>query len=125
MRFLQSDWFSAVAGQRFDLLVSNPPYVAEADQHLQQGDLRFEPAAALAAGEDGLEDIHSIISAAPAHLRAGGWLLLEHGFEQGAAVRELLRGAGFEAVETRVDLAGLERISFARNPAPARPRESV
>jgi len=111
VRFARSDWFSALAGRRFDLLVSNPPYVDPADPCLAQGDLRFEPRGALAAGQSGLADLARIAEAAPAHLAPGGWLLLEHGSGQGEAVRALLRAAGFDAVETRRDLAGLERVS--------------
>ncbi len=110
-RFLLSDWFSALVGQNFDLIVSNPPYIAEDDRHLAQGDLRFEPASALASGLDGLDDIRRIINEAGAHLAAGGWLMLEHGFDQAAQVRELLRGAGFKNVRSDKDLAGIERVS--------------
>jgi release factor glutamine methyltransferase len=109
--FLQSEWFSALSGRRFHLLLGNPPYVDAADEHLQQGDLRFEPRDALVAAERGLADLASLISEAPAHLEADGWLLLEHGFEQGEQVRRLLHERGFSAVATRRDLAGQERIS--------------
>ncbi len=108
---LASEWFSALAGQRFDLIVSNPPYVAAGDPHLQQGDLRFEPASALASGPDGLEDIRRIIASAPAHQLPGSWLLLEHGCDQGARVRDLLQRAGFANVFSANDLAGHERVS--------------
>ena len=113
---LQSDWFAALAGERFELLVSNPPYVAAGDPHLEQGDLCFEPASALVAADAGLADLRYIIEQADTYLEPGGWLLLEHGFEQGPAVRELLQQRGFEAVETRRDLAGQERISGGRLP---------
>ncbi len=112
--FVESHWFSALAGQRFQLIVSNPPYIAADDQHLAQGDVRFEPSSALVAGKDGLDDIRLIIEQAPDYLEAGGWLLLEHGFDQAAAVRELLSARGFSAVESRRDLAGHERISLGR-----------
>ena len=102
------------AGQRFQLIVSNPPYIAADDQHLAQGDVRFEPSSALVAGKDGLGDNRLIIEQAPDYLEAGGWLLLEHGFDQAAAVRELLSARGFSAVESRRDLAGHERISLGR-----------
>ena len=92
--------------RRFDLIVSNPPYIAANDHHLQQGDLRFEPPQALAAGPDGLDDLRIIIGGAPAHLNPGGWLLLEHGYDQEAPVQALLRDAGFADVFTRRDLAG-------------------
>jgi release factor glutamine methyltransferase len=108
-------WYTALAKEeRFDLLVSNPPYVAEDDPHLQQGDLPHEPRAALAAGPDGLNDLRQIIAEAPRHLTPGGWLLLEHGFEQGAEVRRLLQAAGFTEITTHRDLAGLERVSAGR-----------
>jgi release factor glutamine methyltransferase len=111
VRFTRSDWYQAVAGQRFDLLVSNPPYIEPGDQHLRQGDLRFEPRSALVAGQSGMADLAVLVRAAPAHLNPGGWLLLEHGFAQGAQVRRLFRAGGFAAVTTRRDLAGLERIT--------------
>lgn len=111
VEFLRSDWYQALADRRFDLLLSNPPYIEPGDPHLARGDVRFEPAAALVAGEAGLADLRAIIESAPHHLVDGGWLLLEHGFEQGRAVRELLARTGFGAVATRADLAGNERIS--------------
>jgi len=111
VRLLQSDWFAALRGERFGLVVANPPYVAGDDPHLGLGDLRFEPASALVADEQGLADLRRIIAAAPDHLAPGGWLLLEHGFEQAPAVRELLAARGFRSIETRRDLAGQERIS--------------
>jgi release factor glutamine methyltransferase len=111
---LESHWFSALAGQRFQLIVSNPPYIAADDRHLVEGDLRFEPSSALVAGADGLDDIRLIIQQAPDYLEAGGWLLLEHGFDQAAAVRELLSARGFGAVDSRRDLGGHERISLGR-----------
>ena len=100
--------------RRFDLIVSNPPYIAAHDHHLQQGDLRFEPPQALAAGPDGLDDLRIIIGGAPAHLTPGGWLLLEHGYDQEAPVQALLRNAGFADVFTRRDLAGQPRVSGGR-----------
>lgn len=115
-RFAESCWFSALAGQRFQLIVSNPPYIAAADPHLSQGDVRFEPSSALVAGVDGLDDIRLIIEQAPAHLLGGGWLLLEHGFEQAEAVRELLSRRGFTAVDSRRDLGGHQRISVGQWP---------
>ena len=111
VRFLQSDWYGALAGQRFDLIVSNPPYVAAGDPHLAAGDLRFEPTSALIAGQNGLADLAQIVTGATAHLREGGWLLLEHGCEQGERVCSMLREARFARVGTRSDLAGLERVS--------------
>jgi release factor glutamine methyltransferase len=114
--FTVSHWFSALAGQRFDLIVSNPPYIAAGDPHLSQGDLRFEPSSALVAGVDGLDDIRLIIAQAPLHLHAGGWLLLEHGFDQAEAVRELLGAQGFMAIDSRLDLGGHQRISLGQWP---------
>ncbi|SDH75016.1 peptide chain release factor N(5)-glutamine methyltransferase [Pseudomonas abietaniphila] len=113
---MRSHWFSAVEGQRFDLILSNPPYIASNDPHLVEGDVRFEPSSALVSGTDGLDDLRLIVSQAPAHLEAGGWLLLEHGYDQGAAVRELLNRHGFEQIQTRRDLGDHERITFGRVP---------
>lgn len=113
-RVLESHWFSALPGERFDLIVSNPPYIASADPHLSAGDVRFEPASALVAGEDGLDDLRLIISQAPGHLQPGGWLLLEHGYDQAPVVRELLAQHDFEQIESRVDLGGHERITLGR-----------
>lgn len=107
--FLHSDWFEALAGQVFDGIVGNPPYVASDDPHLAV--LRHEPLSALVAGPAGLDDLARIIPAAPAHLTAGGWLLLEHGFDQADAVRRLLVDAGFGEVQTWQDLAGCDRVS--------------
>ena len=114
VHFLSSCWFSALAGKKYDLIVSNPPYIADNDPHLQQGDVRFEPLSALVSGTDGLDDLRLIIAQAPFYLTAGGWLLLEHGFDQAAAVRELLEQAGFVEVSSQQDLAGHERISLGR-----------
>ena len=111
VRFLQSHWLEAVEG-RFDLLVSNPPYVAEADEHLAA--LAHEPRMALVSGPDGLDDIRAIVAQAPLHLAEGGWLLLEHGWDQAPAVRGLLSAAGFASVQSRRDLAGIERCSGGR-----------
>jgi release factor glutamine methyltransferase len=113
---LSSHWFSALEGRRFDLIISNPPYIADADPHLVEGDVRFEPSSALVAGSDGMDDLRTIISQAPNHLKEGGWLLLEHGYDQGAAVRDLLTQHGFERVQTRRDLGEHERISFGQLP---------
>ncbi|MGQ8918942.1 peptide chain release factor N(5)-glutamine methyltransferase [Pseudomonas lundensis] len=113
---LNSHWFSALAGHRFDLIISNPPYIAAGDLHLDEGDVRFEPESALVAGADGLDDIREIVAAAPHHLNAGGWLMLEHGYDQAPAVRDLLQGAGFVEVESRKDLGTHERITLGRLP---------
>lgn len=99
------------------LVASNPPYIAQGDRHLHEGDLRFEPASALASGTDGLDAIRRIVADAPAHLVEGGWLLLEHGWDQGERVRALLRKAGFAQVDTIRDLEQRERVSVGRRPA--------
>ncbi|SFP17079.1 release factor glutamine methyltransferase [Ectopseudomonas toyotomiensis] len=112
--FVHSHWFSALSGQRYGLILSNPPYIRADDQHLAQGDVRFEPSSALIAGSDGLDDIRAIIQAAPPHLLSGGWLMLEHGFDQAEAVRSLLSEGGFVEVNSRRDLGGHERISLGR-----------
>ena len=112
--FMLSHWFSALSGQRYGLILSNPPYIRADDQHLVQGDVRFEPSSALVAGSDGLDDIRAIIQAAPQHLLSGGWLLLEHGFDQAENVRRLLAEGGFVEVDSRRDLGGHERISLGR-----------
>jgi release factor glutamine methyltransferase len=111
VKFLQGSWFEPVSSSRFDLIVSNPPYVASHDPHLAQGDVRFEPMGALVGGQDGLQDLIQIIGGASAYLKPGGWLMVEHGYDQQAVVAELFRGAGFQGVECRFDLAGLPRIS--------------
>jgi len=117
VQFIASDWFSAVdvaRTGRFDLIVSNPPYVAEGDPHLAA--LTHEPRQALASGQDGLDDIRQIIAQAPHCLAPGGWLLLEHGWNQAAEVQALLRSAGFGQVQSRQDLTGIERCTGARLP---------
>ena len=114
VEFHAGDWWEALGEARFDLVASNPPYIAERDPHLARGDLRFEPPAALASGADGLDAIRRIAHGAPAHLLAGGWLLLEHGYDQGDAVRALLREAGFVDVATRQDLEARDRVTLGR-----------
>ena len=127
------DWWAAVAaGDTFDLIVSNPPYIAAADEHLRRGDLRFEPPAALTDGADGLAAIRVIVAGAAKRLRPGGWLLLEHGHDQAQAVSALMQAAGFVDVRTRPDLSGLPRVTggrrghdggpLGRRPAPQLPR---
>ncbi len=116
LRLLQSDWFDALGGEEFDLIVGNPPYVAERDPHLDVEDLRFEPGRALASGADGLDAIRRIIAAAPRHLRPGGRLWLEHGYDQAQAVRELMAAAGLGDIQQHRDAAGIERISGGRRP---------
>jgi release factor glutamine methyltransferase len=110
--FLESDWYAALAG-RFDLVLSNPPYVAQGDAHLN--DLQYEPSLALVAGPDGLACLRPIIAGARAHLSAGGWLLVEHGYDQGPPVRRLLKDAGLTSIDTVKDAANLERVSIARS----------
>ncbi|MEY4978457.1 MAG: Release factor glutamine methyltransferase [Pseudomonadota bacterium] len=109
VQFAHGHWLHAVPGQRFDVVVSNPPYIAEGDPHLSA--LRHEPITALTAGADGLDDIRQIVTSAGAALQPGGWLLLEHGHDQAAAVRALLQCAGFAQVSSRSDLAGIARCS--------------
>lgn len=111
IEFRHGDWFSAVEGDAYDVIVSNPPYIPENDVHLRQGDLRFEPPSALASGRDGLNAIRTIISHAPEFLVSGGWLLFEHGYDQGEPCRALMRTAGFDQVSTMLDLAGLDRVT--------------
>jgi release factor glutamine methyltransferase len=111
--FFESNWFEKVGGH-FHLIVTNPPYVADADPHLT--DLKHEPLQALTAGADGLDDIRQIIDEARAHLHPGGWLLLEHGFDQAAQVRDLLVQRGFSEVQSRLDLPGIERCSGGQSP---------
>ncbi|MGY0634236.1 peptide chain release factor N(5)-glutamine methyltransferase [Luteimonas sp. A478] len=117
--FVQGNWFVPVSGQRFDLIASNPPYIAADDAHLGRGDLRFEPPAALASGRDGLDALRIIVAGAPGHLRPGGWLLVEHGLEQGEAVRGLFTDAGLEAVETVRDLEARDRVTLGQRPGTA------
>jgi release factor glutamine methyltransferase len=114
VRFLRSDWFAALGKEEFDLIASNPPYIASGDAHLAQGDLRFEPSAALTDFADGLSALRTIIAGAPAHLVQGGWLLLEHGYDQADAVRALLSDAGYGDVQSWRDLSGIERVSGGR-----------
>jgi release factor glutamine methyltransferase len=116
VRFLQGDWFSAVRDEQFDLIVSNPPYIAESDPHLGQGDVRFEPRLALVSGADGLDALRVIARQAVRHLRPQAGLLLEHGHDQGEAVRGLLAAAGLLEVSTSVDLEGRDRVSSATMP---------
>ena len=117
VQFMQSDWFSALdAGRRFDVILANPPYVADGDPHLGRGDLRFEPRLALTGGPDGLTALRHLIGAAPARLAGGGRLFVEHGHDQQASVLPLFRKSGFEDIETRRDLAGIDRVAGGRAP---------
>ena len=112
VEFREGDWLSPLAGERFDLIASNPPYIALGDPHLGEGDLRFEPASALSSGADGLDALRAIIGRAPAYLGDDGWLLVEHGWDQGAAVRGLFAAVGFIEVETARDLEGRDRVTL-------------
>jgi release factor glutamine methyltransferase len=117
----RGSWFEPLGGERFDLIIANPPYVAATDPHLARGDLRFEPAAALRAGADGLDALRTIVAAAGDHLSPGGWLILEHGHDQSRAVAGLFRSHGLVAVQAHRDLAGHPRAIAGRSPDPAPP----
>jgi len=117
VEFIDSDWFERVPPGEFDLIVANPPYVADGDPHLAQDDLRYEPAIALNGGVDGLAAIRRIVDGASGYMKPGGWLAIEHGHDQAGSVQALLRAAGFEAVNTQRDLAGVLRTTSARHPA--------
>ena len=114
--FVAGDWLVPLAGLRFDLVVSNPPYIGADDPHLSRGDLRFEPASALISGADGLDDIRRIVAGARDALLPGGWLLFEHGWNQGEACRALLEAAGYREVFTAKDLEQRDRVSGGRHP---------
>ncbi len=111
VNLLHSDWFAALDQQCFDMIVANPPYIAAEDVHLTQGDVRFEPLTSLASGADGLDDIRRIAAQALQHLNPQGWLMFEHGYDQAAAVREILQQAGLQAIFSARDLAGIERVT--------------
>jgi release factor glutamine methyltransferase len=114
VRFLHSDWFAALGSDTFDVIASNPPYIAAGDVHLSQGDLRFEPAGALTDRADGLAALRIIVAGARAHLAPRGWLLMEHGYDQAAQVRQLLAEQGYDEVQSWRDLAGIERATGGR-----------
>lgn len=116
VRFVLSDWFQALHDERFDLIVSNPPYIEQHDVHLSQGDLRFEPITALASGDDGLDDIRTIVSESLFHLKPQGWLMLEHGYNQAEQVADLMAQAGLVDIETIKDLGGNDRVTIGKNP---------
>jgi len=116
VQFALSDWYAKLAEQRFDVIVSNPPYIAQNDPHLSQGDLRFEPLSALTSGQDGLDDIRQITEQGLIHLMPQGWLMLEHGYDHGVAVRELMAQAGLVEIATRQDLGGNDRVTLGKNP---------
>lgn len=114
VKILQSDWFSAIQNEKFNLIISNPPYIEADDAHLKQGDLRFEPISALASGADGLDDIRTIISQAKNYLNPHGYLLLEHGYNQAEVVTNLMKDAGFCEIETIKDLGGNDRVTLGK-----------
>lgn len=116
VEFLLSDWFSLLEDRRFDLIVSNPPYIESDDPHLSQGDLRFEPLSALASGKDGLYDIRQIVEESLIHLKPQGWLMLEHGYNQASAVANLMSAAGLVDVASIKDLGGNMRVTMGKNP---------
>lgn len=114
VQVIESHWFSALAGKVFDVIVSNPPYIDPKDPHLTTGDVRFEPLTALVAEQSGLADLIAITQESTHHLEAGGWLFLEHGYDQGAIMRELLRDHGYVAIQTFYDYGGNERVTCGR-----------
>lgn len=114
LSIVTSDWFDQLGGDEFDVIVANPPYVAEDDPHLSQGDLRFEPQMALSAADEGLACLQHIVATAPEYLKTDGWLLLEHGYDQADACRGLLQAAGFSQLFSHPDLAGILRVSGGR-----------
>ncbi|HHR6130064.1 TPA: peptide chain release factor N(5)-glutamine methyltransferase [Providencia alcalifaciens] len=114
IQFSQSDWFTSLPNELFDMIVSNPPYIDESDIHLSQGDVRFEPSTALIADEQGFSDLAHIIATSKQYLKQQGWLLLEHGWQQGLTVRELFNENGYTNVETCLDYGGKERISLGQ-----------
>lgn len=116
VEFRAGSWFVPLNQESFDLIASNPPYIAQADPHLRQGDLRHEPLTALASGADGLDDIRHLVAGASPHLKPGGWLLLEHGLDQGEAIRALFAEAGFVDIATEQDLEHRDRVSLGRRP---------
>ncbi|GAC1518379.1 MAG: peptide chain release factor N(5)-glutamine methyltransferase [Collimonas sp.] len=125
LQLLQSNWYGALADQQFDVIVANPPYIVAGDSHLTQGDLRFEPQDALTDHADGLSALHSIVDGAGRHLKDGGWLLMEHGYDQAMAVRALLQAQQFEAVQSWTDIAAIERVSGGRYNAPTSAPQSA
>ena len=116
VEFVLSNWFENLSNQRFDMIVSNPPYIEDHDAHLTQGDLRFEPMSALASGADGLDDIRQIIGDCLIHLKPQGWLMLEHGYNQAEQVADLMAEAGLTNIETIKDLGNNDRVTLGKNP---------
>lgn len=111
---VEGDWIAPLEGKRFTVIVSNPPYIEEADTHLSEGDVRFEPVSALVSGRDGLDAIRDIAGNSPDFIKPGGWLMLEHGYSQGEAVRKILCASGYDEIGTLKDLAGLDRVTVGR-----------
>lgn len=116
VQVLKSSWFTDLKPQRFDLIVSNPPYIASSDHHLDEGDVRFEPTSALVSGPDGLDDLRQIVAQAPDWLAPGGWLLVEHGYDQGNAVQDLFLARGFAGVQCRQDYGHRDRMTLGQWP---------
>ena len=116
VQFMLSHWFDALDDKRFDVIVSNPPYIEADDQHLSQGDLRFEPLSALASGNDGLDDIRQIIADCLIYLKPQGWLMLEHGYHQAESVADLMAVIGLVNIETLKDLGDNHRVTLGKNP---------
>ncbi len=116
VRLMLSDWFDALVGERFDLIVSNPPYIEQNDVHLTQGDVRFEPISALASGADGLDDIRHIVANCLIYLKPQGWLMIEHGYNQADLVADLMAEAGLVSIQTIKDFGGNNRVTIAKNP---------
>jgi release factor glutamine methyltransferase len=116
VEFVSGNWFDELADERFDVIVSNPPYIAQDDMHLSQGDLRFEPIGALASGADGLDDIRHIVGNCLIYLKPQGWLMLEHGYDQAEAVADLMADNGLVGIATIKDLGGNDRVTIAKNP---------
>ena len=116
VQFYQSDWFASVPDGKFQVIVSNPPYISEDDEHLKLGDLRFEPRSALSAAESGLSDIRIIVNEAYTHLNSGGYLLIEHGYNQQQQVQRIFNDCHYHQVQTVTDLAGLPRVTYGQRP---------
>ena len=116
VQFMLSHWFDALDDKRFDVIVSNPPYIEAGDHHLTQGDLRFEPLSALASGKDGLDDIRQIIADCLIYLKPQGWLMLEHGYNQAESVADLMAEIGLVYIETLKDLGDNHRVTIGKNP---------
>lgn len=114
VNFIYSNWFSAVIDRQFDVIVTNPPYIEDNNHYLQQGDVRFEPSSALTSGLDGLDDIRLIVSQCKRHLTDKGWLVIEHGYQQGGQVNDILTAHGFDQIRNELDLNGLPRVTIGR-----------